>query len=38
MFSPELLKDRRILVIGGGSGLGAAMAKHFAYRDADASR
>lgn len=30
MFSKELLAHKRILVTGGGSGLGAAMAKHFA--------
>jgi NAD(P)-dependent dehydrogenase (short-subunit alcohol dehydrogenase family) len=30
MFQPELLAGRRILVTGGGSGLGAAMAARFA--------
>lgn len=30
MFRPDLLKDRRILVTGGGTGLGAEMASRFA--------
>jgi NAD(P)-dependent dehydrogenase (short-subunit alcohol dehydrogenase family) len=30
MFTPDLLKGRTLLVTGGGSGLGAAMARRFA--------
>ena len=30
MFREDLLQDQRILITGGGSGLGAAMAMHFA--------
>ncbi len=30
MFRPDLLKDRRILVTGGGTGLGLTMAREFA--------
>ena len=30
MFLPDLLAGRRILITGGGSGLGAAMATRFA--------
>ncbi len=35
MFKKDLLKDKRILITGGGTGLGKEMAKHFASHGAD---
>ena len=35
MFKNDLLKDKRILITGGGTGLGKEMAKHFAAHGAD---
>ena len=34
MFKDDLLKDKRILVTGGGTGLGKEMATHFAKHGA----
>ena len=34
MFAPDVLKNKRILVTGGGSGLGKEMAKHYAEHGA----
>ncbi len=34
MFKDDLLKDKRILVTGGGTGLGKEMATHFARHGA----
>src|SRR5579864_8160528 len=31
MFQPDLLKSKRILITGGGTGLGRAMAERFLY-------
>ena len=36
MFKDDLLKDKRILVTGGGTGLGKEMATHFAKHGAQA--
>ena len=35
MFKENLLKDKRILITGGGTGLGKVMGKHFAKHGAD---
>jgi NAD(P)-dependent dehydrogenase (short-subunit alcohol dehydrogenase family) len=35
MFQPDLLKGKRILVTGGGTGLGQAMAEQFLRLGAD---
>ena len=35
MFKDDLLKDKRILVTGGGTGLGKEMATHFAKHGAE---
>ena len=35
MFKNDLLKDKRILVTGGGTGLGKEMASHFAKHGAE---
>ena len=35
MFTKDLLKNKRILITGGGTGLGKEMASHFAEYGAD---
>ena len=35
MFKKDLLKDKRILVTGGGTGLGKEMANHYAEHGAE---
>ena len=35
MFKKDLLKDKRILITGGGTGLGKEMANHFAEHGAE---
>ena len=35
MFKEDLLKGKKILVTGGGTGLGREMAKHFAMHGAE---
>ena len=35
MFKKDLLKDKRILVTGGGTGLGKEMASHYAEHGAN---
>ena len=35
MFKDDLLKNKRILVTGGGTGLGKEMASHYAQHGAD---
>ena len=35
MFKKDLLQNKRILITGGGTGLGKEMASHFAEHGAD---
>ena len=35
MFKDDLLKNKRILITGGGTGLGKEMASHYAQHGAD---